>query len=133
MTIPGRFLRRWLPALLLLMLAIGPLPAAAQTAPRVAGTWNMTLMSHQVGLELIQDGAAVTGTLMMMGKDVKVEGTFADGVLALTGVGAKLADRDGGEAMEITLRGRLTADDTLEGEIDTARGPAKWTAERLGQ
>ena len=124
MTIPGRFLRRWLAALLLLMLATGPLPAAAQTAPRVAGTWNMTLLSHQVGLELIQDGAAVTGTLMMMGKDVKVEGTFADGVLALTGVGAKLADRDGGQAMEITLWGRLTPDDTLEGEIDTARGPA---------
>ena len=132
MRIPGRFLPRWLPAMLL-TLAIGTVPAAAQTAPRVAGTWNMTLMSHQVGLELTQDGVAVTGTLMMMGKDVKVEGTFADGVLALTGVGAKIADREGGEAMAIKLRGRLTPDDTLEGEIDTARGPAKWTAERLGQ
>ncbi len=132
MRMSGRFWPRWLPAMLL-TLAMGTVPAAAQTAPRVAGTWNMTLMSHQVGLELTQDGAAVTGTLMMMGKDVRVEGTFADGVLALTGVGAKIADREGGEAMEIKLRGRLTPDDTLEGEIDTARGPAKWTAERLGQ
>jgi len=133
MTRPGRFLRRWPLAVLLLTLAMGTGPAAAQTAARVAGTWNMTLLSHQVGLELTQDGAAVTGTLMMMGKDVKVEGTFTDGVLALTGIGAKMADHEGGQAMEIKLRGRLTPDDTLEGEIDTARGPAKWTAERLGQ
>jgi hypothetical protein len=109
-------------------------PAQAQPAAKtVAGTWNMTLMSHQVGLELTQDGTAVTGTLMMMGKDVTVEGTFVDGALTLVGIGARVADREGGTPVEMKLTGRLTADDTLEGEVTSPRGPATWTAERLGQ
>lgn len=110
------------------------LPAQAQQTGRtVAGTWNMTLMSHQVGLELTQDGTAVKGTLLMMGKEVTVEGTFTDGALTLVGVGAKMADREGGTPVEMKLTGRLTAADTLEGEMTSPRGPAKWTAERLGQ
>jgi hypothetical protein len=123
----------WLAAAALTLMTDG-VPARARAADQtVAGTWNMTLMSHQLGLELTQTGTAVKGTLMMMGKDVTVEGTFVDGALTLVGLGAKMADREGGTPVEMKLTGRLTPDDTLEGDITTPRGPAKWVAERLGQ
>jgi hypothetical protein len=119
------------------LISVGAAAAAQDkkaAGPSVAGTWNMTLMSHQVALELTQTGKAVTGTLMMMGKDVPVEGEFVDRVLTLVGVGAKVGgDQHGGEAVALKLTGKLLEDDTLKGEFATARGPAEWTAERLGK
>ena len=113
--------------------AAAPQDQKKEPAPSVAGTWNMTLMSHQVGLELTQTGTKVTGTLMIMGKDVPVEGEFVDRALTLVGVGAKVSDQHGGPAVDMKLTAKLLEDDTLEGEAVTARGPAKWTAERLGK
>lgn len=102
----------------------------------VAGTWNMTLMSHQVGMVLEQKDTAVTGTLMLMGKDVPLEGQFVDGKLTVNGKGALMGapPEHGGEAakpMPIKLTAKLLEDGTLDGEMDTAKGPVKWTAERL--
>ena len=103
----------------------------------VTGTWDMTMMSHQIGLVLEQDGTAVTGTLMMMGKDVPLSGDFTDGKLSLVGKGAFMSrpDGHGGEGQKpipITLTGVLKDDGTLEGEAPAmGGGTAKWTAERL--
>jgi hypothetical protein len=79
---------------------------------------------------LEQDGRTITGTLMIMGKDVAVDGTFSDHLLSLTGAGA-VADHAGDETVPMKLTATLKDDGTLDGEISTARGPMKWTAERL--
>jgi hypothetical protein len=101
----------------------------------VTGTWDMTLMSHQVGLVLEQDGTTVTGTLMMMGKDVPLSGDFTDGRLSLVGKGAFMSRQeghgDGQKPVPITLTGVLKEDGTLEGEAPGPQGTVKWTAERL--
>jgi hypothetical protein len=102
----------------------------------VTGTWDMSMMSHQVGLVLEQDGTTVTGTLMMMGKDVPLNGEFTDGKLSLVGKGAFMSrpDGHGGEGQKpvpITLTGVLKDDGTLEGEVPGPQGTVKWTAERL--
>jgi hypothetical protein len=124
----------------MLKTAIGMLALIAlQASPTgVAGTWNMTLMSHQVGMVLEQNGKAVTGTLMMMGKDVPLEGEFADGKLTVTGKGALMGapaehggSGDAPKPIPIKLTAKLLDDGTLDGEMETAKGPAKWTAERL--
>ena len=102
----------------------------------VTGTWDMSMMSHQVGLVLEQEGTAVTGTLMMMGKDVPLSGDFTDGKLSLVGKGAFMSRPDahgegGQKPIPITLTGVLKDDGTLEGEVPGPQGNAKWTAERL--
>lgn len=103
----------------------------ATSAGTVEGVWSVTLMSHQLGLELQQDGTALTGTLNIRGNLVEVVGTFKDGALELRGVGAKLRGPDGGEPVELRLTGRLEADGTLAGQATSPKGPERWTAERL--
>ena len=81
-------------------------------------------------------GTAVTGTLMLMGKDVPLSGEFVDGSLSLVGKGALMSrpDGHGGEGQQpipIKLTGTLKDDGTLEGEMPGPHGTAKWTAERL--
>jgi hypothetical protein len=104
---------------------------AAAEAPAVEGTWNISLQGHPIALVLEQKGEAVTGTLMIMGKDVPVEGTFAGRALKLTGPAAVGEHGSEGKTVPLQLVATLQADDTLEGELTTARGPMKWTAERL--
>lgn len=104
----------------------------ANDARGVAGVWALTMLSHQIGLELQQDGTALTGTLLVMGRSVAVEGTFVDGKLDLDGDG-KFADRHGGEGVPIKIVGRLKDDGTLEGTVKTSRGWEEWTGERLGR
>jgi hypothetical protein len=108
----------------------------------VAGTWDVNLMSHQVALVLEQDAkdaTKVSGTLMVMGKDVEVNGEFVDGKLTLIGKGALMGPRggdghDGKDAPPATplkLTATMKDDGTLEGEMPMPQGAAKWTAERL--
>jgi hypothetical protein len=108
----------------------------------VAGTWDVNLMSHQIALVLendAKDATKVSGTLMIMGKDVEVSGDFVDGKLTLIGKGALMAPRqhDGGgdgeaaKGVPLKLVGTMKEDGTLEGEMPMPAGPAKWTAERL--
>ena len=115
---------------------VGSLAAQEKKADEkatVTGTWDVNLMSHQIGLVLEQQGTRVTGTLMAMGKDIEVEGEFADGKISLVGKGASFARQDDphGARTPITLTGIMKEDGTLEGEAPGPQGPAKWTAERL--
>ena len=111
----------------------------------VAGTWNIEMMSHQVALVLEQEGTKVTGTLMMMGNDIPLKGDFVDGKLTLVGVQSESsADPHGdhggahggdphaeGGAEPRPITATLLEDGTLAGEMQTNRGPVKWTGERL--
>jgi hypothetical protein len=103
-----------------------------QAVANVAGTWNISLQGHQVALVLEQDGRTLTGTLMIMGKDVPVDGTLSARALSLTGAGA-VGDHGSQETVPLKLTATLKDDGTLEGEMSTAHGPMKWTAERLGK
>jgi hypothetical protein len=111
-------------------------------AASVAGTWTMTVMSHQVGLVLAQDGKKVTGTFMLMGKDVPMEGEFVDGTLTLTSnarimtpPAAGAAAVHGGAATPgapLAITAKLQDDGTLAGEMPNGSGqPLTWIAERL--
>ncbi len=134
-----RLLKRtaWTIAMVTLAASVSAQEKKIDEKTNVTGTWDMSMMSHQVGLVLEQDGTAVTGTLMMMGKDVPLSGDFTDGKLSLVGKGAFMSrpDGHGGEGQKpipITLTGVLKDDGTLEGEVPGPQGgTAKWTAERL--
>lgn len=108
----------------------------------VAGTWDVNLMSHQMALVLehdAKDATKVSGTLMIMGKDVQVDGEFVDGKLTLTGKGALMGPRGGDghgdqaapPSTPLKLTATMKDDGTLEGEMPMPQGAAKWTAERL--
>lgn len=99
---------------------------AASQAPKtesIAGTWVIMARGHQIGLGLEQDGPKLTGTLVVMGKSIPVDGEFNDGALKLS-TGPDEAD-------PITLTGKLKDDGTLEGLTTTRHGTMTWTAERL--
>jgi hypothetical protein len=96
----------------------------------VAGVWLILMEGHQVGLGLEQEGAKLTGTLQIMGKNVPVDGDFIDSTLTLTGDAAVGAHGDR-QTVPLKITATLKDDGTLEGEMNTARGPMKWTAERL--
>lgn len=127
-------------AVLALTTALSAQDKKADDTRDVAGTWDVNLMSHQMALVLehdAKDAKKVTGTLMIMGKDVQVDGEFVDGKLTLTGKGALMGPRggDGGHdappSTPLKLTGTLKDDGTLEGEMPMPQGAAKWTAERL--
>ena len=127
----------WTIAMVALAAAVSAQEKKIDEKTNVTGTWDMSMMSHQIGLVLEQEGTPVTGTLMMMGKDVPLSGDFTDGKLSLVGKGAFMSrpDGHGGEGQKpipITLTGVLKDDGTLEGEAPAmGGGTAKWTAERL--
>ena len=68
---------------LALILTVDYAPARTQDTPAehadaakgVAGVAALTMLSHQIGLELVRDGSALAGTLLIMGRNVEVEGT----------------------------------------------------------
>jgi hypothetical protein len=97
---------------------------AAQAAPQnLVGTWVLDVQGHQVGLGLEQDGKKLTGTLVVMGQKILVDGEFADGIFTL----ASAPD----DASKIKLSGKLKADGTMEGDLETDHGTHHWKAERL--
>ena len=98
------------------------------SAATVAGTWSMAVDSPHgamtTSLELKQDGAKVTGVFNSNGHlpDMKVEGTFKDGVL-------KLETIDGSEH-KITFSAKLLENGTLSGYLSMDAGDMNWTARR---
>ena len=130
-----------------IFLAVSVLAASAQaqdekkSAPSIAGTWTMTVMSHQLGMVLAQDGKKVTGTFMLMGKDVPVEGEFVDGTLTLTSNARISTPPQNGEAsrggaappsVPLAIKGTLQEDGTLAAEMPSGSGqPMAFVAERL--
>jgi hypothetical protein len=98
--------------------------AAGQAADgKIAGTWVLDVAGHQVGLGLEQDGAKLTGTLVIMGQNVLVEGEMAGGYFSL----ANAPD----EPRKMKLSGKLKDDGTMEGDIETGHGNHRWKGERL--
>ncbi len=115
------------------------------TTADFAGTWNIELMSHQIALVIEPaDGNKVTATMMMMGRDTLLKGELVDRTLTLSGVKSEAnantlhtppdGDSHAGAApppaaKPITVT--LKDDGTIEGEMMTNMGPAKWTGEKL--
>lgn len=120
-------------AIALLTVAISAQDKKSDDKTSVAGTWDVNLMSHQMALVLEQQGTKVTGTMMMMGKDIDVEGEFVGGKLSIVGKGAAFSRPDDPEhkPTPIKLTGMMKEDGTLEGEVPGPQGTATWTAERL--
>ena len=57
------------------------------TVDDFVGTWNIEVMSHQVALVIEkQDANKVTGTMMMMGRDVPLKGELVDRTITFVGV-----------------------------------------------
>ena len=103
------------------------------TVEDFAGTWNIEVMSHQVALVIEkQDANNVTGTMMMMGRDVPLKGALVDRTITFVGV---KADGDGGGHVNVANAKPIVVtmqdDGTLTGEMMTNNGPVKWTAEKL--
>ena len=122
-------------ALLVSLLAVA---AAAQekkvTVDDFAGTWNIEVMSHQVALVIEkQEANKVTGTMMMMGRDVPLKGELVDRTITFVGVktegevGGHLNTAAHAKPIVVTMQD----DGTLTGEMMTNNGPVKWTGEKL--
>ena len=128
---------------ILVLALFAAVPATAQTkavtVADFAGTWNIELMSHQIALVIEpQEGNKVTATMMMMGRDVPLKGELVDKTLTLVGVKSEfdavpkhdgVAAGNGATARPIVIS--LQDDGTLNGEMMTNQGPAKWTGEKL--
>lgn len=106
------------------------------TVADYVGTWNITMMSHQIALVIDPaEGNKVTATMMMMGNDVPLKGELVGSSISLVGVkteGAEPNDhvgvaKPGGKPIVVTLQ----EDGTLAGEMQTNMGPAKWSGEKL--
>jgi hypothetical protein len=126
--------------------------AAAQdkqvTTADFAGTWNIEVMSHQVALVIEPlDGTKVTGTMMMMGREVPLKGELAGRTVTFVGVkpegdahgelhgqpagGASHVGNQNPTANAKPIVVTLLEDGTLSGEMMTTGGPVKWTGEKL--
>ena len=89
----------------------------------VVGTWVLEIQGHQAGLGLEQSGSKLTGTLVIMGHNIPVEGEYADRSFTL----ASAPD----DPNKVKLSGKLNEDGTLEGDVETRHGTLGWKAERL--
>jgi hypothetical protein len=116
------------------------------TTADFAGTWNIEVMSHQIALVIEPvDATRVTATMMMMGRDTLLKGELTDRTLTLSGVKTETtgtpqhapAPSSGAEHAGTTpptprpIVVKLLEDGTIEGEMMTTGGPAKWTGEKL--
>lgn len=117
----------------------------AATVADFIGTWNIEVMSHQVALVIeAQEGNRVTGTMMMMGRDVPLKGELAGRSISFVGVKeveSQVESAHAGGASHVgnqnpTANARpivvtLLDDGTLSGEMMTSGGPVKWVGEKL--
>jgi hypothetical protein len=133
-------------------------PAAAaaqtpQTPASLAGTWNMSLIGDHVipvALILEQNGTALKGTFVLMGKDFPLTGNVVDGKVTLTGKGPAFGRKGAGPngdhntavaagahaaLADMTISGLVGDDGNLAGSIamkfGEETGAIKWSAERL--
>jgi hypothetical protein len=128
---------RWTRGAALLALLVSAAAASAQdrgpaAGGAVAGAWKVSLHGQHVipvGMELVQQGGAVTGTLMLWNGDVDLTGTFEGAVLKVTGT---LTPTDGSHGGERAIEATLATDGTLAGTISAgSMGRMKLTAERF--
>jgi hypothetical protein len=134
---------------IVVLIALAGVPAFAQdktvTVADFAGTWNIEVMSHQVALVIEpQEGNKVTGTMMMMGRDVPLKGELAGRSISFVGVkeveahvesahagGASHVGNQNPTAGAKPIVVTLLEDGTLSGEMMTSGGPVKWVGEKL--
>jgi hypothetical protein len=114
----------------------GATPGAAAGDPDAAvafaGEWTMTIDAQGQMIEGIlsieQDGATFTGTLTMQGMPLQLR----DGVINGNAVSVTAVMEQGGQTMEIEIKGTVEGDQA-SGEADAGPlGTARWTAERTG-
>jgi hypothetical protein len=114
--------------------AQGP-AAPAGSLTDVTGVWTMLLEGHQIGLELEQKGDKVEGVMLAMGRRVLLVGDYVDRHLTLKGErpedGAGFSHDGESKDAPGPIVATMKDDGTLEGELSTNRGRAKWTGERL--
>jgi hypothetical protein len=118
----------------------------AVTVADFVGTWNIEVMSHQVALVIEpQEGNKVTGTMMMMGRDVPLKGELTGRTISFVGVkpegdahgaaapagGASHGGNQNPTAAAKPIVVTLLEDGTLSGEMMTTGGPVKWVGEKL--
>jgi len=131
------------------LIAVAAASAFAQekaiTVADFTGTWNIEVMSHQVALVIEpQEGNKVTGTMMMMGRDVPLQGELSGRSISFVGVkdaAAPTGSDAAGSAPHVAHQDptanakpilvTLLEDGTLSGEMMTSAGPVKWIGEKL--
>lgn len=115
------------------------------TVADFVGTWNIELMSHQVALVIEpQEGNTVTGTMMMMGREVPLKGELTGRSISFVGAtdveaqvefdhpgAASHADHQNPTATATPIVVTLLEDGRLSGEVMTPGGPVKWVGEKL--
>ena len=125
--------------------AAAPAQDKPVTVADFVGTWNIEVMSHQVALVIEpQEGNKVTGTMMMMGRDVPLKGELAGRTISFVGVKPEADAHGGAPASGASHAGNqnpaatakpivvtLLEDGTLSGEMMTTGGPVKWVGEKL--
>lgn len=130
-------------------------------SPSLSGTWNMSLVGDHVipvALVLEQNGTALKGTFILMGKDFPVTGELTGATFTLKGKGPAFGRPAGDHAAgvsaggttsaagpqpasptgvlaDMTINGTVNTDGDLAGEmlskLEDRTGTIKWTAERL--
>ena len=119
----------------------------AITVADFVGTWNIEVMSHQVALVIEpHEGTKVTGTMMMMGRDVPLRGELSGRSISFVGVKEVEAHVEAAHAGGASNAGNqnqnasanakpivvtLLDDGTLSGEMMTSGGAVKWVGEKL--
>ena len=135
MSMPTRSLLAFAFAVALAPVTVRAQEPAAGSLVDVTGEWVLELEGHQMPLELDQKGEAIEGVLTAMGRRILLVGTYKDRALLLKG--ERPEDGAGfGHGSEATAEsGPITAtmndDGTLDGELSTNRGRAKWVGKRF--
>lgn len=103
--------------------------SASGSLTDVTGTWVMLVAGHQIGLELEQKDTKVEGVMHAMGQRVLLIGEYKDRALTLKG--ERPEDGSGHDGKGGAIVATMLDDGTLEGELTTNHGRAKWTGERF--
>jgi len=117
-------------ALIILAAAAGAAAQARPAVPAVAGQWALEVPDSPhgpmtMGLTLTQDGAALTGTLVIphASGDIALTGKIEDHTITLSTAG------DAEHAM--TLGATVNQDGTLTGYLSSEFGDTKWSGKRV--
>lgn len=111
-----------------------PAPAAGDSANAVVfgGKWDMTIDAQgQVirgTMTIVQEGATFTGTLDLEGQEARLR----DGVINGNAIEVTAVMEQGGQSLEIEIKGTVEGD-SASGDADAGpMGVATWTARRTG-
>lgn len=104
-------------------------PAAAKTAPTIAGNWNISLDAGNGPMDIYAtmklDGKKLTGMLSSQMGDVPLEGEFADSKTTFY-----ISFDGGGGAMSITFTGAMKDADHMTGTMSGPMGDVPWVGVR---